>query len=120
MTKSEYQELVEFLSGKFAQIDTRFEQIDTRFAQIDARFEQVDARFDRVDQRFDQIDVRLTATEEAIRHNGILIERNHGLIRQVAEGVLMVDERVSRLEHTVIALDGKFERFRTKIEAGSN
>jgi hypothetical protein len=89
VTKSEYQELVEFLGGKFQRIDARFERIDARFQRIDARFERIDARFD--------------ATDEAIRHNGVLIDRNTDAIRKVAEGVVMLDE--------------KLERFRVEFEA---
>jgi hypothetical protein len=68
MTKSEYQELVEFLGAKFQRIDERFELV-----------------------------------EQAVRHNGVLIEGNTHSIRGVAEGVMMLDE--------------KLERFRAEIEA---
>ena len=66
MTKSEYQELVEFLAGKFTRIDERFERIDQRF--------------DRVDQRFDRVETRLTRVE-------VFEEENRGLIQTVAGGV---------------------------------
>ena len=71
MTKSEYQELVEFLGSKFQRIEGR-----------------------------------LDANEQAIRHNGVLIERNADAIRKVAEGLVMLDE--------------KFERFRVDLEARLN
>ena len=61
MTKSEYQELVEFLGGKFQQIGRRFD-----------------------------------ATDEAIRHNGVLIERNADSIRKLAERLTVFGERLDR------------------------
>lgn len=56
MTKSEYQELVEFLGHQFTAIDGRFTTIDRRFDAIDQRFLAIDHRFDAIDQRFDTID----------------------------------------------------------------
>ena len=75
LTKSEYHELVEFLGDKFQRIDVRFEQIDVRFERMEAR---------------------LDATEEAGRHNAALIEQSTDAIRKVAEGVVMVNERLDR------------------------
>lgn len=40
---------------------------------------------------------------QAVRHNGVLIDRNSDFIRRVAEGVTMLDE--------------KLERFRGEVEA---
>jgi hypothetical protein len=68
LTKSEFHELVEFLGDKFQRIDVRFERMETR----------------------------LDATEEAVRHNGVLIEQNTDAIRTVAEGVVMVNDRLDR------------------------
>ena len=73
MTKSEYQELVEFLAGKFGRIDQRFEQMDQRFEQIDQRFESMEGRLTRVE---------------------VFEERNRHLIETVAEGVTGLDRRL--------------------------
>ena len=42
MTRSEYQELVEFLSKKFDGIDQRFEGQDQRFDRIEGRLSKVE------------------------------------------------------------------------------
>ncbi len=42
MTKTEYQELIGFLSKKFDGIDHRFEQIDQRFDGVETRLVRVE------------------------------------------------------------------------------
>ena len=49
MTRSEYQELVEFLGRRFEAIDHRFEAIDHRFDAVDHRFDAVETRLARMD-----------------------------------------------------------------------
>ena len=66
MTKSDYQELVEFIAP--------------RFDGINQRFNAIDERFDAVDERFDAIDERLCRVE-------ILGEENRHQIQIVAEAV---------------------------------
>ena len=46
MTKSEYQELIEFLGVRFDQMQA---QHDRRFDRIDAIFDRIDAIFDRME-----------------------------------------------------------------------
>ncbi len=66
MTKSEYQELVEFIAPQFHRIGQRF---------------------DAVDERFDAMDERLLRVE-------ILGEDNRHQIQMVAESVIGVGERL--------------------------
>ena len=73
MTKSEYQELVEFLGA--------------RFDRIDRRFTAIDQRFDAADERFEGIEERLSRAE-------ILGEDTRHQVRIVAEGVATVDRKL--------------------------
>jgi hypothetical protein len=75
MTRSEYQELVEFLGR--------------RFEAIDQRFEAIDQRFDAIDQRFEAIEARLTRVE-------VMEERNLHYIQLVAEGLTAHRESTAR------------------------
>jgi hypothetical protein len=97
MTKSEYQELVEFLSVKFGRIEQRFDAIDRRFEDIDQRFDAIDRRFEDIDRRFEAVDLRFESVEASIRHQGVLIERNAHHIRQVAEAITTLHVKVDRL-----------------------
>ena len=92
MTKSEYQELVEFIAP-------RFDRFDKGLDAIDGRFDAVDKRFDAIDKRFDAIDDRLRRVE-------ILGEENRHQIQILAEAV---SDTVS---------NDKFEAFRAEVAAG--
>lgn len=52
MTNSEYQQLVEFRGGQFAEIDRRCAAVDQGFVTIDRRFLAMEQRFEA---RFDTI-----------------------------------------------------------------
>jgi chromosome segregation ATPase len=72
MSPSEYQELVEFLTGQFGQIDRRFHHltldIDRRFTLLDGRLTafqaEVGERFREVFGHFDEIYRRLERLEQ--------------------------------------------------------
>ena len=49
MTKSEYQELAEFIALRFDAIDRRFDGVDKHFDGIDQRFDSMDERLRRVE-----------------------------------------------------------------------
>lgn len=70
MTNGQYQELVEFLAGKF---------------------EGIDQRFDAVDRRFDGLEQRTAAVE-------VGLESVRDEVRVVAEGVQANSARIDRLE----------------------
>jgi hypothetical protein len=82
MTRSEYQELVEFLGG-------RFDAVDQRFDAIDQRFDAIDQRFDAVDQRFDAVETRLARVE-------VTTEQNLHYLQIVAEGLTAHRESTAR------------------------
>ncbi len=73
MTKSEYQELVEFIA----------------------------VRFDRNDKRFDTMDGRFDAMDERLRRVEILGEDNRHQIQLVAEGVSGVDGKLEAFRSEV-------------------
>ena len=62
MTRSEYQELVEFLGTKFDAIDRRFEAIEGRLDSIEGRLTSVEGRL-----------VRVEVTQEQDRHPILLL-----------------------------------------------
>ncbi len=81
MTNDEYRQLVEFLTGKFGEVETGFAQVHARFAQIDRRFAQVDAQFLDVHMQIHQLSERV----------GVEFDEVKGLIR-------ILDRRMRRLE----------------------
>ena len=55
MASSEHEQLVDFLTRRFSEMDQRFSEMDLRFTQIDQRFDRMDLRFDQVDRRFGEV-----------------------------------------------------------------
>ena len=87
MTNDEYQQLLEFLGGKFDEVDRRFESMD---------------------RRFEAVDVNLAETR---RHFDVVAEGLRGEIQQVAEGhQFLVDgqarimDRMDRMERELGAM----------------
>ena len=75
MSASEYQELVEFLTGQLTRIDERIDQVeqwitalhrhmDERVRQMERRFDGVDGRFRETLGHFDEIYRRLERLEQ--------------------------------------------------------
>ena len=95
------QELVQYLEGRFQNIDERFQRQEQRF---DARFDRILQRLDSHDQKFVSIDQRF---DELKRHTGILVEGLRQEIQHVAEGLLMHIEVRHREDRDYF--DRKFE-----------
>lgn len=74
-----FDELLAVLGERFAQIDARFARIEDRLAHHDNRFTDHDRRFDELGRHFD-----------------VVAESLADRIQVVAEGVVMVDEKLSR------------------------
>ena len=69
-------------------LDEKLSGLDQRFDKVDQQFEKVDQRFNKVDQRFDDLH----------RHFDTVAENLVGQIQQVAEGVVLANERLDRVE----------------------
>ena len=126
MTSLEYQQLVEFLGGKFAAIDRQFGEVNGRLGGVDARLGGVDAqlggvdarlggvdvwlgevygRFTEMDRRFDEVDLRLTELRQdmlghfdAIYHRFERLEQEYYAITQALRRIEagLADERGRR------------------------
>ena len=104
MTKSEYQELAEFLAARFDRVDRRFDGIDARLDGIDERLDGIDERLDAHHKRLGGHDKRMDGFDERLRRVEILGEENRHHIKIVAEAVS--------------GLDRKLELFRSEVSAG--
>lgn len=92
MTKSEYQELVEFLSRRFTEIDGRFEQIDGRLGRHESRFGSL---------------------ERELRRVRVTTEQNQDRIRLLAEGFTALDEKV---DHFRGDMDRRFDGMEVRFD----
>ena len=89
MTKSEYQELVEFLGKKFTRMDRRFDAMEGRLDAIEGWLDAIEGRLDAIEGRLDAIEERLTRVE-------VLGQADRHQIRIVAEGVGALRETMTR------------------------
>ncbi len=125
MSPGEYQELVDFLTGQFTQMDRRFHEltlelnrrltaIDERItsfrAEMDERFREVFGHFDSMYRRFERLEQEYHAISQQLRRVATALtvdtERRASLERDLAD----LKERVDVLQ---AQLDDIERRLRT-------
>jgi archaellum component FlaC len=94
MTRSEYQELVEFMAPRFDElrdrlggVETRLENVENRLENVDARLENVENRLENVDARLENVENRLENVENRLARVEVKLEENRHQIQIVAEGL---------------------------------
>ena len=108
MTKSEYQQLVEFIAPRFDAIGVRFDAIDVRFDAVDKRFDEMDERLHRVEilgeENRDQIRILAERVADTVSNTTFEAFRSEvaagfqGLRELLQASHLDLDRRVTRLE----------------------
>jgi chaperonin cofactor prefoldin len=95
-------------------------------AYLDRRFDAVERRFAEMDRRLDELRAELRAEmrvgdAETRRHFDVVAEDLKSRIQLVAEGVLLVDEKLERFRAEVHerfeAVDRRFEAVDRRFEA---
>ena len=94
-------ELIAYLGEQFAKQN---EQVAQQFAKQNERFDRQDERFARIEERLTRQEERLVGIDEGVRHTQVTVEGLWGDLRQVAEGVIGMDEKLESFR-TAIALD---------------
>ncbi len=102
MADSEHQQLIEFLNRRFTEVDARFDAVDRRFTEVDARLDEMATKQELREQQ-----------AETRRHFEVVAEGLRSEIRQVAEGVLSVDEKLGRFRQEVQA---EFDEIKAMIK----
>ena len=101
MTKSEYQELVEFIAPRFDRFDERFDAIDERFDGIDERLRRVEILGE---ENRHQIQIVAEAVADKVSNDKFEAFRSEvaagfeGLHDLLRASHLELDRRVTRLE----------------------
>ena len=127
MTSVEYQQLVEFLGGKFTEIDRQFGEVNGRLDGVGARLGEVYRRFTEMERRFDEVDLRLTELRQemlghfdAIYHRFERLEQEYYAITQALRRIEagLADERGRReiLERALAALKEHVVELQSRIE----
>lgn len=100
------QELIAFLEAHFRDSNQRMEafhqettgQIEALRQEMLHRFEKTDQRLDRVEQHLDQVDQRLEKLEDTTRYTLVLVEGLRHEIQLIAEGFMLLSEKLDRLQ----------------------
>lgn len=102
-----------------AYLDERFRETAQ---QIQGLREETSHRFDRVDERLGKVDERLAKTEEKLGHldeqlrlTDVKVEGLRDNIKQVAEGVIMANEK---LDASKLEVAREFSDTKALIQAG--
>ena len=116
MSPTEYQQLVEFLGHRFAEIDRRFTEVDRRFNEMDGRFTETNGsiaelrremlgHFDEIYRRLERLEQEYHAITQALRRieAGLADERGRREIleRDLAElkrHVAVLQSRIEEIE----------------------
>jgi chromosome segregation ATPase len=105
-------ELIAYLDERFRGIDERFQGIDQRFQGIDERFhetsQQIHGLREEMSQRFNKMDEQLRLTD-------VKVEGLRDDIKQVAEGVVMANEKLDASKPEVAR---EFSDTRALIQSG--
>ena len=101
-------ELIAYLDERFRGIDERFLETSRQIQglreeasqQIQGLDQQIQGLREETSQRFDKVDKRLGQMDEQLRLTDVKVERLRDDIKQVAEGVIMANEKMdaSKLE----------------------
>ena len=121
MSPSEYQELVELLTGQFTRIDQRVHdltlEIDRRFTSVDGRLDafqaEVDARlrevlghFDEVYRRLERLEQEYYAISQQLRRIEAALMDESGRREILERGLATLKEQVGLLQARI----GEIER----------
>jgi chromosome segregation ATPase len=98
MTSSEYDQLVEFLTRRFSEVDRRFDQIDRQFGEIDRRFGEAGHQVGELGRRFDSVEARIT-------------ELHHEMLGHFDE----IYRRLERLDQEYLAITQALRRIEARL-----
>jgi chromosome segregation ATPase len=108
MTNTEYQQLVEFLGRRFAEIDRRFDRVEAKLAEHDEQFRDILAHFDELYRRLERLEQEYHAILQALRRIESLLVDEQGK-REILE------RSVEELKRQVAALQARIEELEQRI-----
>jgi predicted nucleic acid-binding Zn-ribbon protein len=99
MTRSEYQDLVEFLGRKFDAIDRRFEAIEGRLASLEDRMTRVEVSFEENRHQIQILAEGISAVDEKLdRFRDEVAEEFRAVREEMARGFFAQGERIDAVE----------------------
>ncbi len=131
MSPSEYQELVEFLTGQFGQIEGQFTSIDRRFhdltlemdrrftlldrrleafqAEVGERFGEVFGHFDELYRRLERLEQEYYAISQQLRRIEAALSDESGRREILERGLAALKEHVGLLQARIAEIERRLE-----------
>ena len=114
MTSTEYQQLVEFLTRQFGEVDRRFGEVDRRLTTTDQQLtelrHEILGHFDEIYRRFDRLEQEYQAIIQALRRIEAQLADERGR-REILERDL------AELKQHVAALQLRIEEMEQRLRA---
>jgi len=87
------------LGDSVDRLDAKFDRLDAKFDGLDAKVDAAVGRLDtKIDSAVERLDTKIdTQTDETKRHAMVLFEATRGEIRQVADVVASMNEKLDRV-----------------------
>ena len=121
MTSTEYQQLVEFLTGQFSNVDRRFVEVDRRIASLERRvddgFGQVDEKFREVLGHLDEICRRLERLEQAYHMISQQLRRIEASLADDLGRRQIMERDLAELKERVGLLQGRINELERRLGA---
>jgi chromosome segregation ATPase len=121
MTSTEHQQLVEFLTGQFANVDRRFVEVDRRIASLERRvddgFAQVDEKFGEVLGHLDEIYRRLERLEQEYHMISQQLRRIEAGVADDLGRRQIVERDLAELKERVAVLQGRINELERRFGA---
>src|SRR5260370_31482232 len=110
MKNPEYQQLVEFLTCEFTEIDQRFAAIDRRFDAQDGRFREVLGHLEAIYGRLERLEQEYHAIVEGLRRIEAILTDEQGRREILERSLAELKERVALLQARIDELERRLQR----------
>jgi chromosome segregation ATPase len=120
MTSSEYEQLVDFLTRRFSEIDRRFGEAGHQLGELGRRFDSVEARitelrhemlghFDEIYRRLERLDQEYLAITQALRRIEARLTDEQGRREIVERDLADLKEHVAALQARIALLEQRLD-----------
>ncbi|HEY7139614.1 MAG TPA: hypothetical protein VIE44_05935 [Methylomirabilota bacterium] len=113
MTGSEYQQLVDFLSARFAEIDRRFTETDRRIDSLAVRqeeqFREILTHFDELYRRLERLEAEYFAIVQTLRRIETLVGSERAQREALGQSVDQLRRQIADLQTRLDAVEARLQ-----------
>jgi chromosome segregation ATPase len=121
MTSTEHQQLVEFLTGQFANVDRRFVEVDRRLSNLERQVDEgralMDERFGEILGHFDEVYRRLERLEQEYHMISQQLRRIEASLADDLGRRQIMERDLAELKERVGLLQGRINELERRLGA---